>query len=349
MLHLHTFIYTLQHKIPFTTAYGSRKQTDSLIVILKDTQGNWGIGEAVPVRYLGYTAQEAQNLLEQYRTEIETYDLQDAFAFWEFMKPFLQKYPAAQCALDIAAHDLLARKVQKPLYQVWGLRLHEKMPLSNFTLSLAEPQTMIEQMQNVNFPIYKVKTGKDTPLQEVLQAIRTHTQATLRIDANASWSVEQTLQSFPYLSQMKIEFLEQPLAPTDWQGMQMLQSHKTLPIFADESCQTLADVEKCSQYFEGINLKLTKCGGLTPALQIIRKARKLGLQVMAGCMTESSVGISALAQLLPLLDYVDMDGSMLIANDFAKGIYLENGKAIFPNEAGIGVTLKQEYLSCFGF
>lgn len=348
MLQLHTFTYTLQNKIPFTTAYGSRKQTESLIVVLKDEQGNWGIGEGVPVRYLGYTAQDAQNLLEQYRTTIESYDLQDAFAFWDFAKTFLHKYPAAQCALDIAAHDLLAHKVQKPLYQLWGLHLHNQMPLSNYTLSLAEKNEMLAQMQSVDFPIYKVKMGKDTEIS-LLKDLRKQTDAVLRVDANASWSVEQTLQNFATLTETHIEFLEQPLPPTDWTGMEILKKYKTLPIIADESCQVLEDIEKCKAVFDGINIKLTKCGGLTPALQMIQLAKSLGLQVMAGCMTESSVGISALAQLLPLLDYVDMDGSMLVSNDFANGVFLQNGKAIFPDRAGIGIMLKQEYFSFFEF
>lgn len=348
MLQLHTYIYTLQNKIPFTTAYGSRRQTESLIVVLKDEQGNWGVGEGVPVRYLGYTAQEALTLLEQHRTEIENYDLQDALAFWEFAKSFLHKYPAALCALDIAAHDLLARKAQKPLYQVWGLVLHDKMPLSNYTLSLAEKDEMLAQMQSIDFPIYKVKMGKDTDIS-LLKDLRKQTDAILRVDANASWSVEQTLQNFSVLSETQIEFLEQPLSPTDWQGMGVLHKNRTLPLIADESCQDLNDIEKCSSFFDGINIKLTKCGGLTPALQMIKLARKLGLKVMAGCMTESSVGISALAQLLPLLDYVDMDGSTLISNDFAEGVFLQNGKAVFPKRVGIGVRLKQEYLSFFGF
>lgn len=348
MLQLYTFIYTLQNKIPFTTAYGSRKQTESLIVVLKDEQNNWGIGEGVPVRYLGYTAREAKNLLEQYRTTIESYDLQNAAAFWDFAKPFLRQFPAAQCALDIAAHDLLARKAQKPLYQLWGLYLHSQMPLSNYTLSLAEKNEMLSQMQSVDFPIYKVKMGKDTDIS-LLKDLRKQTDAILRVDANASWSVEQTLQHFATLTQTHIEFLEQPLAHNDWSGMEILKKHKTLPIIADESCQVLEDIKKCKAVFDGINIKLTKCGGLTPALRMIQFAKSLGLRVMAGCMTESSVGISALAQLLPLLDYVDMDGSMLISNDFADGVFLQNGKAIFPNRAGIGITLKQEYLSFFGF
>ncbi len=348
MLQLYTYVYTLQNKIPFTTAYGSRKQTESLIVVLKDKHGNWGIGEGVPVKYLGYTAQEAQTLLEQCRITIETYDLQDAFAFWEFAKTFLYEYPAALCALDIAAHDLLARKAQKPLYQLWGLHLHSQMPLSNYTLSLAEKNEMIAQMKSVDFPIYKVKMAKDTDIK-LLKDLRKQTSAILRVDANASWSVEQSLQNFSLLAETNIEFLEQPLPPADWHGMKILKKHKTLTLIADESCQTFDDVEKCSKVFDGINIKLTKCGGLTPALQMIQQARKLNLKVMAGCMTESSVGISAIAQLLPLLDYADIDGSMLVANDFAQGVYLEHGKAIFPKIAGIGATIRQEYISFFDF
>ena len=143
------------------------------------------------------------------------------------------------------------------------------------------------------------------------------------------------------LKELGVEFIEQPLAASDWEGMEKVQHHSVLPIIADESCETEQDVERCSLHFHGINIKLTKCGGLTPALRMIQHAKKLGLKVMVGCMTESSVGISAIAQLLPQLDYVDMDGAMLLDEDIAEGVVIQDGgKVQFPDLGGSGIRLK---------
>ena len=141
------------------------------------------------------------------------------------------------------------------------------------------------------------------------------------------------------LEELGVEFIEQPLHPEDWDGMRLLKSECVLPLIADESCQRFEDVEKCSEGFHGINIKLMKCGGLTPALKMIEKARELNLKVMAGCMAESTVGISNLAQIAPLLDYLDADGALLLKNDTAKGVALQFGKIVYPEEKGSGISL----------
>ena len=189
------------------------------------------------------------------------------------------------------------------------------------------------------WPIYKIKLGTADDVA-IVRELRNHTDAIFRIDANCAWTAQETIFNAPLLKELGVEFLEQPLKADDWSGMEEVMHHSVLPVMADESCIVESDVEKCALHFSGINIKLTKCGGLTPALRMIKKGKDLGLKVMVGCMTESTVGISAIAQLLPQLDYVDMDGALLLKSDIATGVRIEpNGKVIFPKLAGTGVQL----------
>jgi L-Ala-D/L-Glu epimerase len=159
------------------------------------------------------------------------------------------------------------------------------------------------------------------------------------VDANCAWTAEEAIRNSRGLKELGVEFIEQPLAADDWDGMRRVFAESALPVLADESCLIEEDVARCRGFFHGVNIKLSKCGGMTPARRMIAEARRLGLKVMIGCMTESTVGISAIAQFLPLLDYVDMDGAVLIAKDVASGVRLEKGRPVFPAENGNGVTL----------
>ncbi|MFB0908000.1 MAG: enolase C-terminal domain-like protein, partial [Spirosomataceae bacterium] len=155
-----------------------------------------------------------------------------------------------------------------------------------------------------------------------------------------AWTVEETITNSAAFESLGVEFIEQPLPNDKIEEMIEVKKRVNLPLMADESCIVETDVEQCFGKFDGVNIKLAKCGGLTPALRMIQKAKSLGLKTMVGCMTESSVGISAIAHLLPLLDYVDMDGSLLISNDPADGVVLNRGKAILPNQNGTGAELR---------
>jgi L-Ala-D/L-Glu epimerase / N-acetyl-D-glutamate racemase len=188
------------------------------------------------------------------------------------------------------------------------------------------------------WPIYKIKLGTDRDL-EIVRALRQHTNAIFRVDANCGWTAEQTIRNSFELKSLGVEFIEQPLKADQWDAMRRVRAQSVLPIIADESCIVESDVERCAGVFHGINIKLVKCGGLTPARRMIAKARQLGLSVMVGCMTESTVGISAIAQLLPLLDYVDMDGAVLLAKDIADGVRLDRGRCLYPDRPGHGVAL----------
>jgi L-Ala-D/L-Glu epimerase len=252
--------------------------------------------------------------------------------------PVLGHNRFALCALDQAAHDLWGKKLGQPVYRLWGLDLRQ-IPVSDYTIGIDTIPVMVSKMQEFDgWPIYKIKLGTSDDLT-IVRELRRHTSAIFRIDANCAWSAEQTIANARELRNLGVEFIEQPLPPDDWEGMRRVFAESALPVIADESCLVEEDVDRCRPCFHGINIKLTKCGGMTPARRMIERAHALGMKVMIGCMTESTVGISAIAQFLPLLDYVDMDGAVLIAKDVATGVRLEKGQAVFPEENGNGVRL----------
>ncbi|HXL57773.1 MAG TPA: enolase C-terminal domain-like protein, partial [Chitinophagaceae bacterium] len=172
---------------------------------------------------------------------------------------------------------------------------------------------------------------------EILTALRKHTSAPFYVDANAVWTLEEALNKILRLKELGVELVEQPLGKDNWEGMKVLYKESSLPLFADESCVFENDIEKCSQHFHGINIKLTKCSGITPALGMIQKARSLNMKLMMGCMSESTIGTAAIAHFLPQLDYVDMDGPLLLAEDIASGIEYDYGKVKISEKPGLGI------------
>lgn len=186
------------------------------------------------------------------------------------------------------------------------------------------------------WPIYKIKLGTPDDIG-IIQALRKHTDAIFRVDANAGWTTEQASKLIPELAQLGVELIEQPLAKDNWEGMKILFNQSVLPLIADESCVSEQDVAKCVGFFHGINIKLTKCSGITPARRMIQEARSLNLKVMMGSMNESVIGSAAIGHFLPQLDYVDMDGPLLLAEANAKGVEYEKGKVILSDKPGLGV------------
>jgi len=329
--------YTLVLKHTFSISRESHDFQDTLIVGLT-LNGQTGYGEATSNPYYKITAESMIKEIEGVRNEIESFDFSTPGDFHQFL---IQKGLGnfSICALDLAAHDLYGKLLGKPLYEIWGTKL-DHYPTTNYTIGIAEIDTMIAKMKEKPWPIYKIKLGTENDVQ-IIKELRKHTDAIFRIDANCAWTAKETIENSPQLKDLGVEFLEQPLKADDWEGMEKVMHQCVLPVIADESCIVESDVEKCGLHFNGINIKLTKCGGLTPALRMISKAKSLGLKVMVGCMTESSVGISAIAQLLPQLDYVDMDGALLLKADIANGIQINNdGSLIFPKIGGSGITLK---------
>ena len=337
-LKLHSFELRLRHV--FTISRESVEIQPTLIVELEEG-GLRGYGEATSDDYYGATIAEMSAALEAVRADLEHWTLDNPAQMWERLSPRLGNNPFAQCALDEAAYDLWGKKLGKPTWKAWGLSA-EKLPLTNYTIGIDIVDTMVAHMQEFpNWPIYKIKLGTKDDLA-IIRELRRHTNAVFRVDANCAWTADETIRNSRALAELGVEFIEQPLPPDQWDEMRRVYQQSVLPVIADESCQREADMERCAGHFHGINIKLVKCGGFTPARRMISRARELGLKVMVGCMTESTVGISSIAQLLPLLDYVDMDGALLLAEDVATGVTIEQGVCHFSTENGCGVRLNQD-------
>jgi len=334
-LKIHKFDLPLKHA--FTISRGSTNVQETIIVELTEG-GHSGFGEATTNSYYNVTLNTMSGALERVRPLLGAEALEDPVDLWDQLSPQLAENPFALCALDQAAWDLWGKKQGEPVYRLWGLD-PENAPLSNFTIGIDQVDVMVAKLLEVpDWPIYKIKLGTSADL-EIIRELRRHTKAPFRVDANCGWTVEETLNNGPDLRELGVEFIEQPLPADDWQGNQRLFEESPLPIIADESCIAEKDVSRCHGKFHGVNIKLVKCGGMTPALRMITQAQSLGMKTMVGCMTESTVGISAIAQLAPLLDYVDMDGAALLARDIATGVTVDRGKCIFPPVAGNGITL----------
>ena len=335
ILELKTYRLKLRHL--FQISREAYDEQPTLICCLQHN-GFVGYGETTSNPYYGVEIDDMVSEIEFVKKDIEEHPFQDPRTFYEFLAVKDLK-PFTLCALDLAAHDLYGKMLGQPLYQIWGTSI-EHYPITNYTIGLDTVDQMIAKMKEKPWPVYKIKLGTDNDI-DIVRALREHTDAIFRIDANCAWSAEETISNAPLLKDMGVEFIEQPLPAHDWEGMERVQHHSVLPIIADESCEIEEDVERCALHFHGINIKLTKCGGLTPALRMIKRAKELGLKVMVGCMTESTVGISAIAQLLPQLDYVDMDGAMLLEGDIAEGVnILDGGIVQFPESGGSGIRLK---------
>lgn len=332
---LHRFDLPLRHT--FTISRGSTDVSTTLIVELREGETS-GYGEAGENAFYGASLENMSAALESVRSKLDAADPADPAALWEELSPELSKSTFAQCALDQAAYDLWGKLRGEPVWKLWGLRLDE-VPVTDYTIGIDTIDVMVRKMREFpDWPVYKIKLGTPDDLQ-IVRALRQHTRAVFRVDANCAWDVDQTIRNAGALKELGVEFIEQPLAPDAWDGMREVYRRSVLPVVADESCQREPDIERCVGHFHGVNVKLVKCGGLTPARRMLARARRLGLKTMVGCMTESTVGISAIAQLLPMLDYVDMDGALLLAEDCASGVAIDRGQVIFPDENGCGAKL----------
>lgn len=336
-LTLHAF--TLPHRHTFRIAREAKSQQETFIVELEH-DGRHGYGESAADNYYGASVANMAAALESARSIIEAHHPEDPEGLWQAVQPLLAEHSFALNALDMAAHDLNGKLKGKPLYQLWNLDPTHNVQ-TDYTIGIDEIPKMVEKMDEfAGWPIYKIKLGTDKDV-EIIRALRQHTDAVFRVDANCGWSAEDCLRNADAFKDLNVEFIEQPLKADNWDGMAKVKAHCCLPVIADESCIVESDVERCADYFDGINIKLCKCGGLTPARRMLQRGRELGLKLMMGCMTESTVGISAIAQLLPMLDYVDMDGALLLAEDTASGVRIEQGTCIYAEAPGTGAQLLQ--------
>ena len=272
--------------------------------------GVTGFGEAPAIHYYDVTV---DGMIAQLISKIELlqrYAYTEPDRFWHFCHHLFPDQHFLICALDMAYWDMYAKMNRKTIFELNELRWGQ-VPLTDYTIGIDTLDKMIEKVNEKPWPIYKIKMAGRQDL-DIIKTLRQHTDAVFRVDANASWTLEDALAIIPELVKYKVELVEQPLAKDDWEGMKILKEKSVLPLFADESCVTENDVMQCCEVFDGINIKLTKCGGLTPAFRMIAQAKALNKKVMMGCMNETEIGSYAIAQFLPLLDYVDMDGPLLL-------------------------------------
>lgn len=330
--------YSLPFHHPFTISKGTKTHQPTFVVEL-DFMGIKGYGEAPAISYYNIPVEKMAEDLERKKVFVEKFAFSDPERYWHYLHHLFPANPFLVCALDMAGWDIYGKLKRKQLHQLWGLDT-TTAPLTDYTIAIDTMEKMLAKMKERPWPIYKIKVGVEGDI-EMLAELRKHTDSIFRVDANAGWTLEQALQKIPLLKDMGVELVEQPLAKDDWEGMKILYKESSLPLVADESCVFEADVEKCQGFFHGINIKLTKCSGITPARRMITRARELGMMVMVGCMNESSIGSAAIAQLAPMLDQVDMDGPLLLAEDIAAGVKFDLGKIIYNDIPGLGIAVEQ--------
>ncbi len=337
---LNLYPFELRFRHTFTISRKSKSVQPLLVAELQQDELS-GLGETADNAYYHITVPMLMEAINAHRSFIEAYQLETPEAFWEAMYSRLSDNMFALCALDIAAHDLHAKQLGKKLYEVWNLDPSHN-PMTDYTIGIDTMENMVRKLVEFPWPIYKIKLGTKEDIA-IIRELRKHSNAVFRVDANCAWTVDETLRNAEALRELGVEFIEQPMPAADWDGMKKVWQQSALPLIADESCIVETDVKRCHGFFHGINIKLTKCGGITPARRMILEAKQLGMKVMTGSMNESTVGTSAVAHLLPYLDYVDMDGPLLLAEDIADGVKIRDGRIIYASGNGTGAVLHRAF------
>src|SRR5258708_25049795 len=250
--------YNLSFRHPFTISRGTKTHQPTLVVELEH-RGLKGWGEGPVITYYHIQVGKMIADLEANRLMIERFAFTDPQRYWHYLHHLLPQNPFLGCALDIGGWDVYGQQLGKPLYSLWGLD-PAKGPQTDFTVGIDTVEKMVAKMKERPWPIYKVKLGVPDDLA-IMEALRQHTDARFRVDANAGWTVEEALEKIPRLAELGVEFVEQPLARDNWEGMKVLYQRSALPLIADESCVREEDVDRCHDHFHGINIKLTKCSG----------------------------------------------------------------------------------------
>lgn len=330
----------------FTIARGSITTQPSLVVELEH-DGLRGYGEVTENAFYGHTFESITASLKKVAGRLDAYATEQPGDLWPEFHGLIDGDMFALSALDMAAHDLCGRRKQVPTWQEWGLAW-ANVPQSSFTIGIDTIDGMVARLhERPVWGIYKIKLGTSEDL-EIVTELRKHTDAVFRVDANCGWTADEAIRNSKALADLNVEFIEQPLATDALRADKArLAVESALPIIADEDCQTLHDVARCVGMFHGVNVKICKCGGLTPAIQMLKDARKLSMKTMVGCMVESSIGISAAAQLLPLLDYADLDGAVLLKDEPARGATVVNGQVTLSDLPGCGAELLSDRLDAY--
>ncbi|MBW7887066.1 MAG: dipeptide epimerase [Bacteroidetes bacterium] len=328
--------YDLKLKHTFRISRSAR-DTAPVVILTLEHDGIIAYGEASPSSRYG----ESVETIEAFFSKINLSRFDSLFFIDDILK-YVDSISigntAAKCAVDLALHDWIGKKLDVPLWKMWGLN-PANAPLCSFTIAIDSKEIVKQKIREAEeYPILKVKVGLDND-KEMIETIRKITDKPLYVDANEGWKTrEKALESVKWLQDQNVVFVEQPMPAAQFDDIQWLREHSHLPLIGDESVIRLSDIPKLAQAYSGINIKLMKCTGLREAMKMIHTAQATGLKIMMGCMIETAVAISAGAQLSPLLDYCDLDGNVLISNDPFEGIRNTKGKMILQNKPGLGVT-----------
>jgi L-alanine-DL-glutamate epimerase-like enolase superfamily enzyme len=321
----------------WTISRNSSDYKDNVFVRI-EKDGVAGFGEAAPnVRY-GEDHIKTIDRINDVKSLIEKNDL------WHFVNIKDEIFTAitdqncARCALDIAIMDWIGKKLNAPLYKIWGLD-KSKTPLTSYSIGIDTIDVIKKKVHAAEkYPLLKIKVGKNKD-KEIIEAVRSITDKPIRVDANEAWRTKETaLEKIKWLQTMGIEFIEQPMPSDMIKETRWLRDRVDIPIVADEAVKTAADIPKLAEAYDGINIKLMKAGGPQEAMHMIYLAKALNMKIMLGCMIESSIAISAAAHLSPLVDWADLDGNLLLQEDPYQGAGVENGKLILNDQPGLGIT-----------
>jgi len=333
---LRYYSYDLQLTHTFTIARES-SDVSTVVFVEFEHDGITGYGEAAPSKRYGETPDTVIEFIKKVNVEKIGNPFHTERAV-HYLYSLSQKDYSARAAIDIALHDWVGKAINMPLHTLWGLS-PDDTPRTTFTIGIDSPDVIKRKIREADkYPLLKIKLGGEND-QEIMDAIRSETDKVLRVDANEGWTIrEVALEKILWLQRQGVEFVEQPMPAGMLLESAWLRERASIPVIADENVVSQYDVPKIRGAFDGINIKLMKCGGLNAALKMIYTAKSMDLKVMLGCMVESSVAISAAAQLSPLLDYADLDGNLLIKNDPFTGVQVDDGRLILPDKPGIGVT-----------
>lgn len=333
---LETQVVRLNLRHTWTVATSSSTYRDTLHVAYT-RDGVTGRGEGAPLARYQEDARSGQKALEPLRALITSADP------WHFTKLMAEVFRrvegqwAAKAAIDIALMDWIGQKLGVPLYRFLGLDPRDA-PVTDFSIGIDTPEiTRQKTREAADFPVLKIKVGLATD-EETIAAVRSVTHKPLRVDANEGWKTkEEAVAKINWLEKQGVELVEQPLPAHMIEETRWVRGRVHLPLIADEACLHPADVPRLAEAFDGVNVKLDKCGGILEARRMIELARSLGMKTMLGCMISSSVSVTAAAHLSPLVDYADLDCNLLIANDPWVGVRVEKGKLILPSGPGLGL------------
>jgi L-alanine-DL-glutamate epimerase-like enolase superfamily enzyme len=332
-------ILTVRTRTPFVIARGGSSEWRLVWVRIVDHDGVEGWGQAAPSRFYGETAETVVAALDRLAPVLADANAWSIEAIEAEMHRTLRYNASAKAAVSAALHDLAAKRLGVPLYRMLGLD-PAKAPPSSFTIPITTDDDALRRALEdaAPYPILKVKLGGPRDADTIAGVRASAPDKILRVDANAAWTPKHALHMIDVLLDYDVEFVEQPVAAHDLDGLRFVRDRSPLPIIADESCLVATDIPRLAGAVDGINLKLAKCGGIREALRIIATARAHDMSVMAGCMVETSLGITAAAQFAPLLDYADLDGAALLAHDPFIGATTDGGAIVLPEAPGLGVT-----------